>query len=326
MIKIKRVIATAALTMFAFSSVGCSLIEKTPEAIAKTVLAKVNGEKITRAEVDEIADPYLKSYYGEDYDTNEEVAEYVKELRIQAINLLVEEKIMYLKAEELGLLPSDEEVETETTTYIEGLKESLGGEEAFNTALENAQLTLDEYTAQLKENIKSNLIVTNVTNEIFKDITVTDDEIKTYYDEHLDSYKTATVSHILVEDEATAKEVREKAVNGEDFATLAKEYSKDTGTAENGGSLGTVTYDTTDYVQEFTDAFKALREGEISEPIKSNYGYHIIKVTNIKQQTLEEATESIRSTIKQNKESEIYNTSIEEWKKEYKVKTYENRL
>lgn len=326
MIKIKRVIATAALTMFAFSSVGCSLIEKTPEAIAKTVLAKVNGEKITRAEVDEIADPYLKSYYGEDYDTNEEVAEYVKELRIQAINLLVEEKIMYLKAEELGLLPSDEEVETETTTYIEGLKESLGGEEAFNTALENAQLTLDEYTAQLKENIKSNLIVTNVTNEIFKDITVTDDEIKTYYDEHLDSYKTATVSHILVEDEATAKEVREKAVNGEDFATLAKEYSKDTGTAENGGSLGTVTYDTTDYVQEFTDAFKALGEGEISEPIKSNYGYHIIKVTNIKQQTLEEATESIRSTIKQNKESEIYNTSIEEWKKEYKVKTYENRL
>lgn len=326
MIKIKRVIATAALAMFAFSSVGCSLIEKTPEAIANTVLAKVNGEKITRAEVDEIADPYLKSYYGEDYDTNEEVAEYVKELRIQAINLLVEEKIMYLKAEELGLLPSDEEVETETTTYIEGLKESLGGEEAFNTALENAQLTLDEYTAQLKENIKSNLIVTNVTNEIFKDITVTDDEIKTYYDEHLDSYKTATVSHILVEDEATAKEVREKAVNGEDFATLAKEYSKDTGTAENGGSLGTVTYDTTDYVQEFTDAFKALGEGEISEPIKSNYGYHIIKVTNIKQQTLEEATESIRSTIKQNKESEIYNTSIEEWKKEYKVKTYENRL
>ena len=147
-----------------------------------------------------------------------------------------------------------------------------------------------------------------------------------YYDEHLDSYKSATVSHILIKDEAKAKEIREKAVNGEDFATLAKENSEDTGTKDNGGSLGTVTYDTTNYVQEFTDAFKALGEGEISEPVQSTYGYHIIKVTDIKQKTLDEAKDSIKSTLENDKKNELYTSSIEQWKKDYKVKTYENRL
>lgn len=326
MIKIKRLIAASVLSIFAFSAVGCEMIQKTPEAIKNTVLAKVGDVKITRGDVDEIADPYLESYYGEDYDTNEDVAEYVKELRVQAIDILVEEKIMYKKAEELGVLPTDEEVETEVQSYIEDLKESLGGEDAFNTALENAELTLEEYTEQLTESIRSNLISTNVTNEMFKDVSVSDEEIQAYYDEHLDSYKSATVSHILISDETLANEIRERAANGEDFAELAKEYSEDTGTSESGGSLGTVTYDTTQYVQEFTDAFKQLKDGEISEPVKSDYGYHIIKVTDYKEQTLDEVKDTIKTTLENEKKNEIYTSSIEQWKTDYNVKTYEDRL
>lgn len=326
MVKIKRLIAASALSIFAFSAVGCEMIQKTPEAIKNTVLAKVGDVKITRGDVDEIADPYLESYYGEDYDTNEDVAEYVKELRTQAIDVLVEEKIMYKKAEELGVLPTDEEVQTEVQSYIDNLKESLGGDDAFNTALENANLTLEEYTEQLTESIRSNLISTNVTNEMFKDVSVSDDEIQAYYDEHLDSYKSATVSHILISDEETAKEVREKAASGEDFAELAKEYSEDTGTKDNGGSLGTVTYDTTQYVQEFTDAFKQLKDGEISEPVKSDYGYHIIKVTDYKEQTLDEVKDTIKTTLENEKKNEIYTSSMEQWKTDYNVKTYEDRL
>ena len=326
MVKIKRLIATAALSIFAFSAVGCEMIQKTPEAIANTVLAKVGDIKITRGDVDEIADPYLEQYYGADYETNTEIADAVKELRLQAIDVLVEEKLMYKKAEELGVLPTQEEIDSETQSYIESLKENLGGEDAFNSALESANLTLEEYTETLSKSMESNLISTNVTNEIFKDINVSDDDIKAYYDEHLDSYKSATVSHILISDEEKAKEVREKAANGEDFAELAKEYSEDTGTSENGGSLGTVTYDTTQYVQEFTDAFKQLKDGEISEPVKSDYGYHIIKVTDYKEQTLDEAKDSIKTSIENEKKNEIYTSSIEQWKNDYKVKTYENRL
>ena len=326
MVKIKRLIAASALSIFAFSAVGCEMIQKTPEAIKNTVLAKVGDINITRGDVDEIADSYLEAYYGSDYDKNEEIANQVKELRLQALNMLVEENIMRIKAEELGVLPTQEEIDEETKKYIESVKENLGGEDDFNTALEEEGLTLEEYTEKLSKNMESRLINEKVSNEIFKDISISDDEIKAYYDENLDSYRSATVSHILISDENTAKEVRERAVKGEDFAELAKEYSEDTGTKENGGSLGTVTYDATEYVQEFTDAFKKLKDGEISEPVKSTYGYHIIKVTDYKEKTLDEAKDSIKSTLEDEKKNEIYTSSMEQWKTDYSVKTYEKRL
>lgn len=324
MIKIKRLIAAGALSAFAFSAVGCEMIQKTPEAIKNTVVAKVGDEKITKGEVDELVEPYL-SQYG-DYENDESLAEQVQSLRVQGLDLLVENKLFELKAAEMNLMPTQEEIDAEVTSTIEEMKEYYGGEESFNTALENAELTLDEYKENLNKSIKSNLIVDNVTEELFKDINITDEDISNYYNEHLDSYKSATVSHILIEDEAKAKEIREKAVKGEDFATLAKENSEDTGTAENGGSLGTVTYDTSDYVQEFTDAFKALGEGEISEPVKSTYGYHIIKVTDIKQKTLDEVKDDIKTTLENEKKNEIYTSTVEQWKEDYKVKTYENKL
>ncbi|MDU5109818.1 MAG: peptidylprolyl isomerase [Clostridium sp.] len=325
MIRIKKLIAVGALSIFAFSAVGCEMIQRTPESIKKTVLAKVGDLKVTRGEVDEIADPYL-SQYGSDYDTNPDLAEQVKALRTQALNLLVEQKIMIKKAEELGVEPTQEEIDAGVTEYIEGLKESLGGEEAFNKALEDIDLTLEEYTAKLNESIKNNLATNNVTEEIFKDINITDDEIKTYYDSHLDSFKEANVSHILIKDEETAKEIRERAANGEDFAALAKEFSEDTGTKENGGSLGVTTYDTTKYVTEFTDAFKKLKDGEISDLVKSDYGYHIIKVTDYKEKSLDEAKDTIKSSLENEKKNELYTTTIEQWKKDLKVKTYEKRL
>lgn len=325
MIRIKKLIAVGALSIFAFSAVGCEMIQRTPESIKKTVLAKVGDLKVTRGEVDEIADPYL-SQLGEGYENNPDVAEQVKGLRTQALNLLVEQKIMIQKAKELGLEPTQEEIDTGVTEYIEGLKEQLGGEEAFTKALEEIDLTLEEYTAKLNESIKVNLSTNKVTEEIFKDINTSDDELKTYYDEHLDSFREANVSHILIKDEAKAKEIRERAVNGEDFAALAKEFSEDTGTKENGGSLGTTTYDTTKYVPEFTEGFKKLKEGEISDLVKSDHGYHIIKVTDYKEKSFDESKETIKSTLENTEKNELYTTTIEQWKKDFKVKTYENKL
>lgn len=325
MIRIKKLIAVGALSVFAFSAVGCEMIQRTPESIQKTVLAKVGDLKVTRGEVDEIADPYL-SQYGADYETNPDLAEQVKALRTQALNLLVEQKIMIKKAEELGLEPTQEEVDTGVTEYIEGLKQSLGGEDALIKALEDINLTLDEYTAKLNDSIKVNLATNNVTEEIFKDINITDDEIKKYYDEHVDSFKEANVSHILIKDEEKAKEIRERAAKGEDFAALAKEFSEDPGTKEKGGSLGVTTYDTTMYVTEFTEGFKKLKEGEISDLVKSRHGYHIIKITDYKEKSLDEVKESIKTILENEKKNEIYTNTIEQWKKDFKVKTYEKRL
>ncbi|MBV9568647.1 MAG: peptidylprolyl isomerase, partial [Hyphomicrobiales bacterium] len=82
--------------------------------------------------------------------------------------------------------------------------------------------------------------------------------------------------HILVEDEATAKQVADRAKKGEDFLALSKEFSKDPGSAADGGDLGWFTKDK--MVKEFSDAAFKLDPGQISDPVKSQFGWHIIKV------------------------------------------------
>jgi peptidyl-prolyl cis-trans isomerase C len=82
--------------------------------------------------------------------------------------------------------------------------------------------------------------------------------------------------HILVADEETAKQVAERAKKGEDFLALSKEFSKDPGSAADGGDLGWFTKDK--MVKEFSDAAFKLEPGQISDPVKSQFGWHIIKV------------------------------------------------
>ena len=126
-----------------------------------------------------------------------------------------------------------------------------------------------------------------------------DQDAQAYYDANKDSFKAdeVTASHILVESEDTAKEVLAKLKAGGDFAALAKEYSIDTQTKDNGGSLGT--FGRGQMVKEFEDAAFALKPGEISEPVKSEYGYHIIKVTDKNQglKTYDEVKDSIISNL-----------------------------
>ncbi|WP_044748804.1 peptidylprolyl isomerase [Bacillus alveayuensis] len=130
-----------------------------------------------------------------------------------------------------------------------------------------------------------------------KDIKVTEEEMKKYYDEYKPKVKA---SHILVDDEKTANEIKAKLDKGEDFAKLAKEYSKDPGSAENGGDLGW--FGSGEMVKEFEDAAYALKVGEISKPVKSEYGYHIIKVTDKEEKkSFEEMKEEIEFELKKSK-------------------------
>ncbi|WP_179295542.1 peptidylprolyl isomerase [Bacillus sp. FJAT-45350] len=101
-------------------------------------------------------------------------------------------------------------------------------------------------------------------------------------------------SHILVEDEETVAEVLEKLEAGEDFASLAEEYSTDPGSAAQGGDLSYFTRGK--MVPEFEEVAFTLEEGEISEPVESQFGYHIIKVTE-KDVSVDELPEAQRAEI-----------------------------
>lgn len=190
--------------------------------------------------------------------------------------------------------------------------------------MKQSNVTEDEFN----EIIKNSIIVKAVEADMFKDVTVQDIDIQTYYDENKDSeFVTdagANVSHILVADEATAKKLKAELDAGADFSTLAKENSIDTGTKNSGGSLGFIPYNYTKFVPEFMDGFKNLKEGKISDPVKSQFGYHLIKVTGIKDSAVisfDDAKDKIKAKLLNTKEATIFNTKIDQWEKDLNVKT-----
>ena len=327
--KIKKIIATVAILTIAASAMGCKMIEKTPEAIQKTVLATVGNEKITKGDLDKQVDAQLKQQFGDDYATNTKLQEQVKQAKQQGLTSLVNQSVILQKATELNLKPSDDEINSKVDETMNGYKTQYPEEGQFEEALKQAGLTEDE----LRDSLKKQIIMSAVQDDILKDITVTDEDIQTYYDENKDTQFSvgagANVAHILVDSEETAKSLKAKLDAGADFATLAKENSKDTGTATKGGSLGFIPYNSTQYVAEFVEGFKNLKEGEVSQPVKSQYGYHLIKATGLKGATvtpIDQVKDQIKSSLLQQKQSKAFNDKVEEWKTALKVKTYEDKL
>jgi foldase protein PrsA len=125
----------------------------------------------------------------------------------------------------------------------------------------------------LKETVKMELLTEKAAKDNIK---VTDDEVKEYW-ENLKGQIRA--SHILVADKKTAEEVEKKLKKGEKFESLAKEYSTDTSSATNGGELGWISKDNEQLDSTFRKAAFKLKTNEVSEPVKTQFGYHIIKKT-----------------------------------------------
>ncbi len=167
---------------------------------------------------------------------------------------------------------------------------------------------------------------------------LTDKEIKNYYDENVTGEIKA--SHILItadvkddatdeekeKAESTAKKTAEKVIKelekGKKFEDLAKKYSKDSATAENGGNLGY--FDPSDMVEEFANAVKDLKNGEYTkEPVKTKYGYHIIlRVDQKDKKELKEVKDSIKEKLTSQKISEdnsTYYESLVKFREEQKV-------
>ena len=167
------------------------------------------------------------------------------------------------------------------------------------------------------------------------DHTVTDEDVEKYYNENIDKYKKkagANAKHILFKSEDEALAAKAKIDSGETtFDALFEQYKGNaSGTFPKAEDLGYVENDKENFDTDFLAGFKQLKEGEISAPVKSSFGYHIIKVEGVQAEDtttpLDEVKDSIKSTLETDKKKEVYNSTLEQWKKDLKVKTYENRL
>ncbi|MGN4944721.1 peptidylprolyl isomerase [Bacillus anthracis] len=192
------------------------------------------------------------------------------------------ESTLYQMVLSKALLDKYKVSDEEAKKQVEEAKDKMG--DNFKSTLEQVGLKNED---ELKEKMKPEIAFEKAIKA-----TVTEKDVK-------DNYKPEMkVSHILVKDEKTAKEVKEKVNNGEDFAALAKQYSEDTGSKEQGGEITAFAPGQT--VKEFEEAAYKLDAGQVSEPVKTTYGYHIIKVTDKKElKPFDEVKDSIRKDIEQ---------------------------
>ncbi|APF26886.1 PPIC-type PPIASE domain protein [Clostridium sporogenes] len=331
----KKLLSVLCLGIFILTFTACDMVEKTPEAKAKSTIAKVNGEKIQRKDLEE--NPRLKQVvnqmkmqYGEEFEKSEQGKEVLKEQKSQILDELITEKVLLQKGKELKVIPKDEELNKEVDKKFNEIKAVYNNDEKkFEETLKSTGFTKET----LKEYLKSQIIIEKVINEATKDVKVEDKDVKKYYNENQSMFtekpNTMNVSHILVKTEDEAKKVKKRLDSKEDFAKVAKEISQDTGSKDKGGLLGDINYNDANFDPTFMKAAISLKQGAVSNPVHTQFGYHIIKINSKKEYPVKKfdaVKEDIKKELKMEKQKEAYTKKIEEWKKASKIKTYEKNL
>lgn len=180
------------------------------------------------------------------------------------------------------------------------------------------QMKLDnnkEYINRVEEFKKMTLVSLVLKKEVEEKAIVDDSEVKTFYEQNADKFTIGTqikASHILVETENEAKDILGRIKKGERFSELAKSLSKDKGSAEKGGDLGY--FSRGKMVPEFERAALGLKPGEVSEPVRTRFGYHVIKLTDMKMgnpASFEQSEESIRKQLLAEKRKRLFDSLVE---------------
>lgn len=155
------------------------------------------------------------------------------------------------------------------------------------------------------------------SENIEKKSQVSEKDAKSYYDAHTGDFVEIKALHILVKSKQLAESLHKRILGGESFEEIAKKYSEDATTKEKGGNLGAFTKGV--MVQEFEDTAFALADNEISQPVKTVYGYHIIKVLERKKYSYDDSKDKITKMIKEKKQQQVFDDTLADLKKKYKV-------
>jgi parvulin-like peptidyl-prolyl isomerase len=248
----------------------------------------------------------------------------------QIVPQIVEFEIAKAYAREHGITVSESDVNKQIETIKDQVYQqaksqgmNVSREEAFNQALHQAGLTMDQLRAQVRDQLP----VQKVQQQVTGNTQASQEEVQKYYEQNKASQFTTPeqrcVRHILFtkDQKAKAEEVKKQLQNGADFAQLAKQYSQDPGSAEKGGSLGCLGKG--DTVPSFDQAIFSAKKGEIVGPIETQFGYHILQVTDIKPQStqpLSQVEGKIRDQLASDKQSQQFSAWIQKQKEQRDVR------
>jgi peptidyl-prolyl cis-trans isomerase C len=302
-----------------------SFAEETKDS--KGIVAVVNGDEITRADFDRemaIVQRQLLRMRKPQSALN------LSEIKKEVLESLINKQLLYQESRKKDIRIS----EAELNKQMQKVKERFPDEKTFKELLQKEGLSLND----LKSQIKRDLVLQRfIDTQFVKNITVSDQEMKAYYEGNLNMFKKSEqvqASHILIKVDPEAKEadkakaratlekIQKKLKTGGDFAALAGESSECPSKAK-GGDLGY--FGRGQMVKPFEDVAFSLKKGEVSDIVETGFGYHLIKVTDKKPETIiayTDVKEKLTQYLKQQKLRSKIGQYIDKLKETAKITRY----
>jgi parvulin-like peptidyl-prolyl isomerase len=295
-------------------------------SVPSDAVATVGGTPISKSTLTSLIDVAFARYKAQKQPVPKVGTAAYSQLRDQAVTFLVQEEELAQEADKLHVSVTQKDLDKRValirTTYYKGSQKKLEAD------LKKDGITLD----QLEQyNLKPQLLSEKLNAAVTKDVTVSTSDAQKYYDQNKATFttpKTREVRHILVSSKSLADQIETKLKNGEDFAKLAKKYSKDTGSAQQGGKLCVAHGGSSGACQQtvppFDKAAFSLKTKEISAPVKSVYGYHIIQalgpIKPAHTQSFIEVEAQIKSNLAQQQKQTAWTNWLDKVKKDYSGK------
>lgn len=286
------------------------------------VAATVNGTEISEQTVTDYIQNFRTSQNLTDDDSwGKWMAQYSLDpssVRDEVISYYEDIELTKQAADENGVSVSDDDVDAQ----VEQMKSNYSDDDAWNNALQQAGTTEDQY----RESVRQAMLESALKDKVASDNTdPSDDDLLTYAQQYASAFSGAKKSSQILfssDDEATAQEVLDKINSGElSFEDAVQQYSTDDASKADGGNVG---WDLLNqFVSEYTDALANLSEGQVSGLVKSDYGIHIIKCTEVYtapdevtslDQVPPELVEYLRSMVKSSNEASAYQTWFQDYK------------
>lgn len=315
---------TSGLLVFLLLLFAMSGWSAEPAPKEEPVVVRVNGEPITQAALDKEMTRYQAQASLPDQATD---AGKMEAVRKKVLNGMVDRVLLLQESSRLGVSVSEEQLEGEMKRF----KERFSSPEQFETILAHMKLTEADLRAEYRKRM---VIRSLIEREVTPKVQVSEGEIQTFYDQNPTLFQVperVRASHILVktdaqagdQEKAKAKEkiqaIKKRVDAGEDFAKLAIENS-DCPSAPKGGDLEY--FQRGQMVAPFEDAAFALKPGETSDVVETQFGYHLIKVVDRQDagtMSFAEMKSTIEEHLKQQKVSELLNAYLAELKSRAKM-------
>jgi parvulin-like peptidyl-prolyl isomerase len=292
-------VATALLV-----AAGCGGGEQTVPADA---VAVVDGTVIPKSELESLMARAKKSYESQQRDFPKAGTPEYQSLQTQAVAFLVQREEYEKEAGSLGVEITDEDVDKR----VEEVKKQYfaGNQKELEKQIAQQGYTLETFAADIRSQLVSEAIYERVTAEV----KTADADVTKYYNENKAQYEvpeSREVRHILVKTKAQADGLYAELQGGADFAALAKKHSLDPGSKDAGGKL-TITRGQT--VAPFDATAFLLKQGQLSKPVKTEFGYHLIEPISAVKPAATTPIAQVKGQIQAQLEEQTKNDAIQEW-------------